>query len=175
MAKAWGLESLSPKIKGSPRIKAALQKEMNKAYDVVKKAMKLRLDETVRTWNGKPVFILEVVERRGSFFISAYTRSKVWNWVNQGTKAHMIFPRRVQLLAFQRGYLAKTQVGRISSRNGARFGPRVYAKGVKHPGFPARNFSGKIEEQVAPILAAETQAAILRVQQIVGATYGIRT
>ena len=174
MAKVWGLESLSPKIKGSLRVKAALQKEMQQAYEVVKKSMRLKLEETVRTWNRKPVFILEVTERKGSFFISAYTRSQVWNWVNEGTKPHIILPKKAKLLMFQRGYFAKTQVNRIQSRNGARFGPRVVAKAVRHPGFPGRNFSGVIEQQTAPILAQETERAILRVQEIVGAIYGKR-
>lgn len=74
-------------------------------------------------------------------------RRRVWLWLNRtGTKPHKIRARRKPNLRYLKGkYIAKTGLG------GAFNGPGIVQGGVwrspkevNHPGFPPRNFSGRI-------------------------------
>jgi hypothetical protein len=81
------------------------------------------------------------------------TDDEIYNYVDKGTRAHIIRPRNANVLAFQGGYQAKTMPRVIASRPGGRSGPTVYAMEVHHPGTKAREFSkiihAKWEKQTA--------------------------
>jgi hypothetical protein len=69
-------------------------------------------------------------------------------WVNNGTKPHVIVPRRAARLVFKvGGFRAKTVPGAIRSRKGARGKNLVFAKVVHHPGTEARKFDEVIQKK----------------------------
>ncbi len=121
------------------------------------------LKSTVKTWNHKVEF--EVVEDRsgGDYALTAGTDDKIYGYVNDGTKPHVIRPKKSRFLRFQGGYTAKTRVGIIGSRPGGASGDSVTAQKVNHPGFPGRNFITVIGKRRQKTLEQETSQAIAKV------------
>lgn len=97
-------------------------------------------ERTVATWKDKPEF--EIEERPRSFAV--VTDDEKYNWVDKGTRPHIIRPKNGNYLAFQGGYQAKTTPRVIGSRPGGSSGPTVYSQEVHHPGTEAREFSKTI-------------------------------
>lgn len=121
------------------------------------------LQATVRTWDHKVEF--EVVEDRsgGDYSLTAGTDDKIYGYVNDGTKPHVIRPKKSRFLSFRGGYNAKTRVGVIGSRAGGPFGDSVVAQEVHHPGFPGRNFIKIIGQRRQKTLEQETSQNIAKV------------
>ena len=125
-----------------------LEKELINALDHTVNIIKDDYKRTVRTWSKQPIF-----EKRGPKKIfgkleeTVSTNSEIYFYIDDGTSPHIIRPRNAGLLSFQTGYRAKTRVGVVGSRGGGAFGPRVSAKQVMHPGFPARNFTKTIAKR----------------------------
>lgn len=91
------------------------------------------------------------------------TRSAIYKYVDQGTRSHMIYPRRKRILRFQTGYRAKTRPGVIGSSSGGASGGVVWAKAVRHPGTQARRFSVTIGERMGKRTAAIMRAKLKRI------------
>lgn len=105
------------------------------------------LQSTVRTWRHKPTFYVVIHKSGGEYAVIAGTDNLIYLFVDHGTKAHPIKPKRSKYLAFQSGFRAKTRVGIIGSQDGGSFGDTVFAKGVKHPGFKGREFILRIAKR----------------------------
>lgn len=116
-------------------------KAIENAMEGTAKAIKVDLLVTAQTWTHKPTF---TIERPGDYERVISTGSKIYGYVSEGTRPHIIRPRNAQRLAFQTGYKAKTSPNVIASRPGGKFGPTVYSREVKHPGTQARNFTKAI-------------------------------
>lgn len=99
------------------------------------------LQATTKTWNHKPTFDVTITRDKGDYIVAAGTDDKIYGFVDAGTKAHVIKPKRSKYLRFLSGYRAKTRVGIIGSQPGGAFGSEVYAQSVNHPGFPGRKFT----------------------------------
>lgn len=100
------------------------------------------LQATTKTWKHKPTFDVTITRDKGDYIIAAGTDDKIYGFVDAGTKAHIIRPKRSKYLRFQSGYRAKTRVGIIGSIEGGAFGNDVYTNTfVLHPGFPGRKFT----------------------------------
>lgn len=120
------------------------------------------LKATTRTWETVVVFRIKIERKRGELVITASTNSKVYGWVNDGTRAHIIRPKKAAFLQFQSGYRAKTAPGVIGSRSGGAPGDTVRTRLVLHPGTEARNFTEVIARKRQKLLQSEIQTAINR-------------
>lgn len=138
------------------------KREIDRAVEYTLQAVKRDLEKTVQTWNKKPEFVTESKYQGGSRIITAYTDNQVYNWLDQGTKPHIIRPKRARMLAFQSGYTAKTSAapGAFIAKSGGPSGAWRYAKQVNHPGTKARKFYQKIQLRNQKRLEMELETAL---------------
>jgi hypothetical protein len=118
----------------------------------IRQGIRADLDKVTATWNHKPVFFeLKTQAAGGALFgseIRITTNDAIFRFVDQGTRPHMIRPRKPGgVLAFQAGYARKTYPGYITSVKGGKFGPMRYARAVRHPGTKPRHFSETITKK----------------------------
>ena len=116
--------------------------------------------KTYATWKRKPKFKTEVEmrDRGGRFQVS--TDNEIYGYVDQGTKPHIIRPKRAQKLFFKSGYSAKTTPRVIGSNNGGANGPDVFANVVRHPGTKAREFAETLKEKYEKTFGKTMQRAM---------------
>lgn len=89
------------------------------------------------------------------------TKSEIYKFVDKGTRAHVIRPKRAGgVLAFKGQYSAKTSPGVIGSRAGGAKGNTVVTKEVHHPGTRARNFTQIIYRKWQKQVPRRVQKAI---------------
>lgn len=117
------------------------------AVDEVAKGMLEDFEQTTRTWDHKVNFVIIETRRGGSYSVGVGTDDDIYKYVDKGTRAHTIRPRRANYLRFREGHRAKTRRGRLKSGRGGSFGGFVYRKRVRHPGTEARDFTGLIEKR----------------------------
>jgi hypothetical protein len=141
------LEPIQPKSKVLIDV-TKLDHELKGALDHTANIVRDDFHKTVKTWR-KPAKFEKKKPRttRAGLEATVSTNDEIYFYIDEGTKPHIIRPRRVNYLRFQTGYRAKTRVGIISSRPGGPSGPTVLAKQVLHPGFPARKFAKTIAER----------------------------
>lgn len=120
-------------------------------------------DSTTRTWDHKVKFEVEVTQNGANYEVTAGTHDKIYGFVDAGTKAHIIRPKRSKYLSFSSGYRAKTRVGVIGSQPGGSFGDTVLAQEVHHPGFPGRQFTVRIKQRRQKTIEQETAQAVAKV------------
>jgi len=124
-------------------------------------------EKTTATWNHKPRFEVNLLRTASQMTVYVYTDDEIYQYVDKGTRPHVIRPRRAKALRFQWGgpgsYKAKTSVGVISSRAGGSSGPEVLFKHVTHPGTAARNFTEVIQKKWAPKLTKALQDIVTQV------------
>lgn len=114
-------------------------------------------EKTVSTWEHKPRFTVKVSQVE----VEVRTDDQIWRYVDQGTKPHVIRPKRPGgVLRFQSGYSAKTRPGSIISGNGGASGPIVTAHEVHHPGTKARGFSRRLRAKWKEKYPRDMQRAI---------------
>ena len=131
----------------------------------VARAVERDYKETVKTWETKVEFETIVSLRGGKAEFLVGTNSKIYEYVDKGTKPHIIRPKKAKMLRFQSGYSAKTTPGIISSSSGGRSGDIIYSKGVMHPGTKARKFSEVINKKYERKFKDEMHAAMRRAAQ----------
>jgi len=112
---------------------------------------------TQQTWSNKSKGDFKIKSSPGERLI--YTDSKIYGYVDKGTRAHIIRAKR-KTLAFRGGYKAKTSPNTIGSTSGGAGGGWMFAKAVRHPGTKARNFSKVIAAKWKRELPKITQRAI---------------
>lgn len=87
--------------------------------------------------------------KQGSRELERSTESNPMVWIDDGTKGPYPIPKSgFAKLAFQEGFVPKTQPRKVMSGPGARFGKMVFAGKVMHPGIKPRNISEEIAERV---------------------------
>jgi hypothetical protein len=114
----------------------ALEKLLDDEADEVKKDF----EKTTSTWETKVNFTIN----KTKFGRGISTKSKIYGYVNNGTRAHTITARRARVLAFGSASRPKTRPGVIASSNGGSGGSTVYRRQVRHPGTTAREFDKAI-------------------------------
>lgn len=139
----------------------AVKKAVYKAAGLVLKD----LQATVRTWKHKPKFDITITETGNNYSVTAGTNDEIYGYVDKGTKAHKILPKRSRYLRFSSGYRAKTRVGVIGSFEGGSFGSDVFSRGVMHPGFPGRKFTQKIRQRRQVTVKQEVDQSIAKVNR----------
>jgi len=155
------LEAIKPgKLPTSQDYVTAMKKAVQKSANLTQRD----LESTTRTWKHKPKFTVVVEENTTSFAVFAGTNDQIYRYVDQGTKAHDIKPKKSKFLVFSGGYKAKTRVGIIGSQEGGGFGDKVFSeKGVRHPGFPGRNFIITINKRRQKTVEQEVDQALAKV------------
>lgn len=145
------------------KVKGGLLADPGKLSRVIENALsaaalgvKADFGVTTQTWKHKPRFT--VVRKTGERVIS--TDDKIYQYVDMGTRAHVIRARGRKPLAFKTGFRAKSTPGKIGSTGGGASGPSVFARVVRHPGTKARRFSETIAKKWDRELPEITQRAI---------------
>lgn len=99
---------------------------------------------------GKQITLTVVVENTGTQVSEGFTVGGLWRALDrEGIRPHVITPKKQGgRLAFQTGYQSHTRPIARSGGPGRASGPRVFAKQVRHPGFPPRKFSETINKRL---------------------------
>ena len=138
---------------------AKLQSAVNTALDKVAKDVQADYKATYRTWTKVRPDAKISTPRQGERKVEV--TDKVYRYVDWGTRAHMIRPKRAKFLFFARsGFRAKTTPGVIGSGAGSRGVRDTFSKGVRHPGTKARLFTDTIFEKHRRDLQKEIDKAI---------------
>lgn len=111
---------------------AALRKEIRKES----RAVERELGYPSRRWKHRVDFKIDETNEGANIG----TNDKIYTYVDQGTKPHIIKPKKAKVLVFNSKFKAKTKPDSLSSSAGRSEPPKVFAKIVKHPGIKARGF-----------------------------------
>lgn len=96
------------------------------------------LEKTVTSWEHQVTFYVRKLKHSRNIG----TTDKIWNMLDQGTRGHMIRPRKATSLKFKAGgFRAKTRPRTFASGGGAKGGTWVSSKAVAHPGTEPREWS----------------------------------
>lgn len=136
---------------------------IQKAAQKTAKLAQRDLESTVRTWDSKPDFEIETSESEGDYTVAAGTDDPVYNYVDQGTKQHVIRPKRSRYLRFYSGYRPKGKTGVIGSQSGGASGNPVFSTIAQHPGFSGRKFTILIAKRRQKTLEQEVSQVIAKV------------
>lgn len=132
------MQAIVPPNLDAKRLIRALRNGMkNASEDVIVDFM-----TTTMTWKHQPTF--KATEVSAAEWIVS-TDDNVWAMLNDGTKPHIIRPKRAKFLRFQWGgpgsFKAKTRPGYLGSNKGKVSGPVVFRRQVRHPGTKARKWT----------------------------------
>ena len=111
---------------------------------------KKEFEKTTKTWSKKPKFEVMMSRAGGDMQVGVFTDDEIYNYVNGGTKPHLIFAgiytgkSNKKALRFRGSYYAKTFPGVINSVGGGSFGAWQHRPYVQHPGTKPRNFDTAI-------------------------------
>lgn len=152
-------------IKPSPFRSSVFRDAVRAEAEAIRDEIFKDFDATVKTWNHKPTFAGGVTVKGQQISIEIKTDDKVYGYVTEGTKKHIIKPVRAKRLRFQSKYKAKTTPKVIGSKSGGKSGPVVFAKVAHHPGTKARKFNETIAKKWNPIFKRRMQAALDRAAQ----------
>ncbi|MCP4540589.1 MAG: hypothetical protein GY832_25920 [Chloroflexi bacterium] len=145
----------------------AMEDAMLKELGVIGEAIRRDFEKTTKSWKRKPPFEV-LVESGPPATVLVATDDKIYDYVDRGTEAHVILPKKAKALRFQSGYKAKTTPGVIGSSAGGPFGATVFSKGVIHPGTKARGFSKEIAKKWQPKFKTRMQARMNQVAKASG-------
>ena len=145
------------------KLKSAIQdlnsitrKEIDKVLDnQVKPALVKSHERIVTNWKHKPKFQGRKTIKTNIIIVTVFPtgpNAKIWRFVDEGTKPHIIRAKNVPLLKFKTGYQPKTlaKPARTVSGGGKSTGPFVSKVQVNHPGSEAREFTKTIAEDIKP-------------------------
>lgn len=119
----------------SKQLQSIIREEQLKEAEAVKKDF----ETTTKTWAKQPVFVIQPTAQG----VNVYTDDEIYAYVDQGTRPHIIRPKRAKLLRFNAtGFQPKTRPGRFKAISGRAAGPPpVFTSIVHHPGTEARQLS----------------------------------
>lgn len=126
--------------------------------DAVAKEAQDLLTKPTGSWQHKP----KMRTAKGKGWRAAGTDDKIYRFVNDGTKAHVIRPRRGKLLAFGPSK-PKTRPGSLTPRKGGRAKKaKTFVQQVNHPGTKARKFDEAAAKKLQRTIAKAIQAEITK-------------
>lgn len=156
------LLQLKPVLPGHLTPSKAYVEVMKKAALKSIKAAKRDLEASTRTWKHKPPFVLTEVETPAEYAAVTGTDDAIFGYVDQGTRPHIIRPRRSRYLRFRVGGRPKTRVGFIGSEPGAAGTDWRTAFFVLHPGVAKRDFIETIRKRRQITLEQEISQGIAK-------------
>lgn len=119
-------------------------------------------EKTTKTWTHKPEFGVMVKATGKGVELTVSTDDKIYGYVDQGTKPHIIRPVRKKMLAFSSKFRPKTTPRQIKSVKGYRGKVDTLAHQVHHPGTEAREFTKTLIERWKPGFQRGIQNALDR-------------
>jgi hypothetical protein len=135
------------------KFKAAIERGL----ETQAKKVKTDFEKTTDTWDDKVDFT--ITGSNGQRIVG--TAHKIYNWVNNGTPAHLISPVNKRFLRFPGSFGPKTAPGLLYSLTGQKGGPEVFTPHpVLHPGTKPRSFDKLIAKQAESELAKAINSAI---------------
>ena len=117
---------------------------------------KADLEKTVATWQREVNFAITPIADG----LRVDTDDPIWHMVDEGTRPHIIVPRRAKVLMFGPGASAKTRPRVIGSTGGSKGGAPVVAHRVNHPGTEPREFSETVQDTYDTVLADRVDGAL---------------
>lgn len=121
----------------------AMRRALKNGLTALAKGSEVDFKVTTQTWKHQPDFKTE--EKPSEVTVS--TDDSIYGYVDEGTKPHIITPKRGKRLVFLGGSKPKTTPRSISSGPGSPGTTKAVAKVVKHPGTQARAFAETIAEK----------------------------
>jgi hypothetical protein len=128
--------------KRGPLFQGNAQRQFDHILTMTAREARRDFEMYVSNWRTVVKFLLS--GRNGRQIV---TDNEVFGYVDAGTKAHTIRPRRAKTLAFKAVYRAKTKPGKLRSQHGGSSGPMVYSRLSKHPGTKARKIVKLVAEK----------------------------
>lgn len=137
---------------------AGMARAITNAMNGAARDIQIDFRVTTQTWNGKPDFTIQVISQ---FERAIGTGHAVYKMLNEGTRAHLIYPRRSRVLVFNTPFVSKTLPRSISSRGGRKGSNQVITRGpVRHPGTQSRQWDKVIKEKWDRLFPGIMQRAI---------------
>lgn len=155
------------------QLNSIARKEIEQAIDKKIKPPLLKSHERiVANWKNKPDFQAKKVIRPDSIGVYVFPTGEnkmIWIYVDQGTRPHVILPKRAPRLRFKTGYIPKTlaRPARTVAGGGRATGDVVFAKRVNHPGSEGREFTKQIAKDIEPDFKNEIENAFRRTARLV--------
>lgn len=118
---------------------------------------------TTKTWNHQPDFTVTVRQNGGDKQSVIGTDDKIYGYVNDGTRPHIIRARHAPALRFRTGGSPKTRVGIIGSSAGSAGTEPRNELFVLHPGNAPRKFSDAISKRRQKTVEQQTSQNIAQV------------
>lgn len=130
------------------------------ALDTAAERVRRDFLRTVRTWENPAAFEVLIKQHRRD----VVTSDPIYAMLDQGTRPHLILPRRAKYLRFTTPFVSKTLPRTISSRAGSKGDTVNFRKGVNHPGTEARDWVLTIAikwiDQIGTIFSREIRKAL---------------
>lgn len=123
--------------------------------------------DVVSDWEHKPDFAATTQFAQGSIGVDIKVKGqhkKIWRYVDEGTRPHLILPRVPGgRLKFRTGYSPRTlPIAQAHMGTGTASGAFVSAEQVNHPGTEAREFGKTIAEDYKPEFRRRIENAFRR-------------
>lgn len=131
----------------------------------VARAVKKDYEATTATWT-KPIefeMIIALGKTKAEFLVG--TDNEIYGYIDEGTKPHIIRPKKAKMLRFMAGSQPKTTPGILKSGSGAAGSTEVFSRGVMHPGTNARRFSEVINKKHKKAFKDEMHKSMARARE----------
>lgn len=136
--------------------RAEVARRLREAVRDTAAAAKADLEKTVATWQREVNFAITPIADG----LLVDTDDPIWHMVDEGTRPHIIVPRRAKVLMFGPGASPKTRPRVIGSSGGSSGGAPVVAHRVNHPGTEARAFTETVQDKADALLADKIDAVL---------------
>lgn len=148
--------------------------EMKKEMESLAKDVQQDFERTTSTWKHRVKFSKKVSAgaSAGGISIEVNTKDKIYGYVDEGTKPHVIKAKRGKRLAFSSKFVPKTESNVILSVPGSKGKVDTFRKQVHHPGTEARHFSKVIAKSFKPQFKKAIKNALERAARRSGYLYG---
>lgn len=122
-----------------------VERAVKNALKNTAKNVEVDFKTVTQTWNHKPAFDTTDISNSNQIGVEVSTSDEIFGYVEEGTKPHIITPKRGKVLFIPGvNYRAKTRPRVIGSNKGGRDNTFVFTRLVQHPGTKAREFSDTI-------------------------------
>lgn len=136
-----------------------LKRAVNAGLDDAVKEVEKDIEAHTSSWQTSVVIEFDSSEGNRKVIVP----TKIFRWVDHGTKPHVIVPKRKKALSFKAGGRRKTTPGSIASGSGSSGSNRVTVKQVMHPGSKGSKFSDTIKKKYDRELGKIVQGKISEV------------
>ena len=138
----------------------AVAKSVRERVGRISKVIKEDFEETTETWDHDVAFYRRVWATHKTIGFVVNTADNIYRYVTEGTRPHVIRPKRAKTLRFWVGGYPKTRPGVLKPGSGAKGTKQVFAQEVHHPGTKARKFAQQIETKRGKWITKQLELAM---------------